>query len=91
MGGGGSAYCLASSATDDEIGALIGQLGADDFSVREVAAIRLADLGATASDALLAAAESSPDLEVALKARWLVDALPLDTPSDPPGVATALE
>ena len=91
MGGGGSACCLASSATDDEIGALIGQLGADDFSVREVAAMRLADLGATASDALLAAAESSPDLEVALKARWLVDALPLATPSDPPGVATALE
>jgi hypothetical protein len=76
---------------DAETAALIEQLGADDFAVRESAAARLAAAGAAASDALLAAAESSDDLEVALKARWLVESLPLTTSADPPEVAALLE
>ena len=49
---------------------LIRQLGADDYAVREAAAGRLTALGADAADALLAAAESSDDLEVAH--RWVL-------------------
>jgi hypothetical protein len=70
---------------------LIRQLGADDYAVREAAAGRLTTLGADAADALLAAAESSDDLEVALKARWLVEALPLASASDPPVVTSILD
>ena len=70
---------------------LIRQLGADDYAVREAAASRLTALGADAADALLAAAESSDDLEVALKARWLVEALPLASAADPPAVTSLLD
>lgn len=73
------------------IAALIDQLGDADFAVRETAAARLADLGAEASDALLAAAESHADLEVALRARWLVESLPLAAADDPPEVAALLD
>jgi hypothetical protein len=81
----------ANFPSDDEIAALIANLGDDDFAVREAAAEKLAAVGAAASDALLAAAESSDDLEIALKARWLVEALPLATADDPPEVATLLD
>lgn len=81
----------AEATTDDEVAALIRQLGDDDFALRESAAARLATLGSEVSDALLAAAESSPDLEVALKARWLVESLPLVTSDDPPEVAALLD
>jgi hypothetical protein len=77
--------------SDDEIAGLITALGDDDFAVREAAAEKLAAVGAAASDALLAAAESSDDLEIALKARWLVEALPLATADDPPEVASLLD
>ena len=70
---------------------LIRQLGADEYAVREAAAGRLTAIGADAADALLAAAESSDDLEVALKARWLVEALPLAAASDSPAVTSLLD
>jgi tetratricopeptide (TPR) repeat protein len=70
---------------------LIRRLGDEDYAVREAAADRLAAIGADAADALLAAAESSDDLEVALKARWLVEALPLASEADPPAVTSLLD
>jgi hypothetical protein len=82
---------VAEAMTDDEVAALIRQLGDDDFAARESAAATLATLGGEVSDALLAAAESSADLEVALKARWLVESLPLATSDDPPDVAALLD
>jgi hypothetical protein len=82
---------VAEATTDDEVAALIRQLGDDDFALRESAAAALATLGGDASDALLAAAESSDDLEVALKARWLVESLPLASADDPPEVAALLD
>lgn len=69
---------------------LIRQLGDSEYSARELAADRLAAIGADAADALLAAAELSDDLEVALKARWLVEALPLAAPSDSPAATSLL-
>jgi tetratricopeptide (TPR) repeat protein len=82
---------VAEATTDDEVATLIRQLGDDDFARRESAAAALAKLGGEVSDALLAAAESTADLEVALKARWLVESLPLATPDDPPDVAALLD
>ena len=79
-----------SPAATGDVAGLIRQLGAEDYAVREAAADALATIGADAADALLAAAESSDDLEVALKARWLVEALPLAAPSDPPAVTALL-
>ena len=42
-------------------------------------------------DPLLAAAETGGDLEIALRARWLVETIPLDTDRDPPEVRKLLE
>jgi len=69
---------------------LIRQLGDDDFAARESAAEALAVIGTDAADALLTAAESSDDLELALKARWLADSLPLAAPDDAPEAAAVL-
>jgi hypothetical protein len=74
-----------------EIAALVESLGADDYAQREAAAARLNALGAAAVDPLLTAAETSGDLEVALRARWLVDAIPIDAADDAPAVAKLLE
>lgn len=82
--------CLA-AVDQSRIDDLIRQLGDDDFAVREAAADALAEIGADAADSLLAAAESSDDLEVALKARWLAESLPLAAPHDPPEVAALLD
>jgi len=70
---------------------LVRQLGAEDYATREMATTELAALGPAAADALLAAAESSDDVEVALRARWLVDALPLAQATDPPDVSMLLD
>lgn len=89
----GQASGLA-AATDtgatDRIAALITALGDEDYHRREAAAAELKSLGPGAIDALLAAAETDGDLEVALRARWLVEAIPLDAPHDPPEVAKLL-
>ena len=73
------------------IEALVAELGAADFAVRETASRRLAALGIQAADALLTAAETSPDLEVALRARWLVESLPLVVAGDAAEAANLLE
>jgi hypothetical protein len=92
----GMIACAAVPAADvpaaDDVAALVAQLGDADYAIRETAATRLAALGAAAADALLAAAETSEDIEVALRARWLVRELPADSlaigrPGDPPAVA----
>jgi hypothetical protein len=66
---------------------LIRDLGSDDYGVREQATARLERFGPDAVDALLTAAEVSSDLEIALRARWLVQALPLTAPHDSPAAA----
>ncbi len=71
------------------IDALIEELGNHDFSRREDAANRLRAVGPAAVDRLLAAAELSTDLEIALRARWLVEGIPLALPTDS-AEATAL-
>jgi len=74
-----------------EIDTLVERLGAADYDEREAAAAQLNALGAAAVDPLLAAAEVSDDLEIALRARWLVDTIPLDTERDPPEVSKLLD
>ena len=75
----------------EAIAALISRLGDADFQRREAASADLKAIGPAAVDALLAAAELDRDLEVALRARWLVDAIPLGMPHDPPEVTQLLE
>ena len=75
----------------ERLAALIAALGDDDYHRREAAAAELSALGPTAIDALLAAAETSGDLEVALRARWLVEAIPFEMPHDPPEVVKLLD
>lgn len=89
----GAIACAALGAVpaDDEIEALIRQLGDPDYGRRETAAARLDALGAAAVDHLLAAAETSDDLEVALRAGWLVETIPLDNPADTAEVKTLLD
>ena len=92
--------CLAGLAADAarggtepsaaEIAALVAGLGDDDYGRREAAAARLGAIGAPAVDPLLAAAELSGDLEISLRARWLVDAIPLENDGDAPEVAKLL-
>lgn len=63
----------------EEWQSLIDQLGDPDYAVRENAGRKLSAAGAAAADALLAAAEESTDLEVALRAGWIVASIPLAT------------
>jgi hypothetical protein len=86
-----AAVRAAGQPAAEEIDALVAGLGADDYAEREAAAAKLNELGAAAVDPLLAAAELSDDLEIALRARWLVDTIPLDTDRDPPDVAKLLD
>ncbi len=91
----GALACLQASGDDatvaDEVAALVKQLGDDDYAVRETASARLTELGPAAADTLLETADVSGDLEVALRAKWLVDSLPLATAHDPPEVTAYLE
>ena len=80
----------ADAGSPDELAALIAALGDDDYHRRESAAAALRALGPTALDALLAAAETSGDLEVSLRAQWLVEAIPFEMPHDPPEVVKLL-
>ncbi|MCE2725362.1 MAG: hypothetical protein LW698_01100 [Planctomycetaceae bacterium] len=81
----------AADASAAEIASLIAALGDTDYAVRETAAASLAALGPGSVDALLTAAETSADLEVALRARWLADSIPPTSPRDPPAVTAALQ
>jgi len=78
-------------ADDAEIAVLVEQLGSGDYAVREAATRRLTAVSTEAIDALLAAAEQRDDLEVALRARWILETVPLVRPTDPPAVGTLLE
>lgn len=75
----------------DRIEALVEDLGSGDYWRRESAAAELRAIGPSAIDSLLAAAERSDDLEIALAARWLLDGIPLVADSDPPEVAELVE
>jgi hypothetical protein len=92
-GASAGATPVAEQATAERITALVRQLGEAEYAVRENAAARLVELGAAAADALLTAAETSGDVEVALRARWLVEAVPaaLGAPGDPPAVTALLD
>ena len=74
--------------TPEQIAALIQQLGAEDYFVRQEAQDRLLGLGLAALDQLVQAAEQS-DLEVAARARFLLRKIriPWHDPSDPEPVA----
>lgn len=84
-------WAAADTGAQDRIAVLIAGLGDDDYHRREAAAAELKALGPTAIDALLAAAETSGDLEVALRARWLVETIPFEMPHDTPEVLKLLE
>jgi len=81
----------AADASAAEIATLIAALGDADYAVRETAAASLVALGPVSVDALLTAAETSADLEVALRARWLADSVPPTSPRDPPAVTAELQ
>jgi hypothetical protein len=81
----------AAGTTDDRIAELIRQLGDPHYGRRERAAAELDGLGAAAIDQLLAAAEMSDDLEVALRATWLVESIPVDDPGDDPAARRLLQ
>ena len=74
-----------------EIAGLVEQLGSRDYAVREAATRRLTEVSDAAIDALLAAADQQDDLEVALRARWILESVPLVGPTDPPAAADLLE
>ncbi|HEV7221828.1 MAG TPA: tetratricopeptide repeat protein [Pirellulales bacterium] len=67
----------AEAATADEIAALIGQLGDDDYFARQRAQERLAKIGFEAFDAL-SEAENHDDVEIASRARYLVRSMQVD-------------
>jgi tetratricopeptide (TPR) repeat protein len=82
---------VAAGPSDDKIAELIRQLGDPQYGRRERAAAELDSLGAAAIDQLLAAAEMSDDLEVALRASWLVESIPVDDPGDAPEARSLLQ
>jgi tetratricopeptide (TPR) repeat protein len=82
---------LAGATDDDEIAVLIRQLGDADYGRRERAAARLDQLGADAMDQLLNAADMEGDLEIALRAGWLADSIPLVIPGDTSEAAALLD
>ena len=81
---------VADTDSSERLAALVARLGDDDYHRREAAAAELKALGPMAIDALLAAAETSGDLEISLRARWLVEEIPFEMPNDPPEVVKLL-
>lgn len=79
------------AAIEADAASLVDRLGDARPAVRDQATEQLAELGAAAADELLRAAESPDDLERALRARWLIDRLPLTATTDPPDVTAILE
>ena len=78
-------------ADESQIAALIQQLGAEDFAVRERSQSELAQLGLEAFDALHAA-QSHNDPEIQMRARYLVRSMSVRwfADSDPPEVVKLL-
>src|SRR5579863_3227891 len=76
------------AARAKKIEALIAQLGADDFFARERAQQELADIGYEAFDALSDAADNYDDIEIKLRAGYLVRMMRLASvvDSDPPEI-----
>ncbi len=76
-------------ASAEEIRALIQQLGAEDYFVRQEAQERLRGLGVAALDQLVEAAEQA-DLEVAARARFLLRKIRIQwhDPQDPEPIAS---
>lgn len=72
------------------LASLVQQLGDSDYGRRHAAMRELEQLGGAAIDPLLEAAEQSGDLEIALRARWLVHSIPLSRPGDSPAVTELL-
>ena len=70
---------------------LIEQLGSSDFTTREAATRQLHAKGDAVVDSLLEAAHQQDDLEVALRARWLLEGIPLVRPTDPAQVGELLD
>ena len=89
-GGAVEAAAPVTALSEADLQPLIEQLGDPDFAVRELASQRLADAGAAAADLLLAAAEESADLEVALRARWLAESIPFTTGRESPEAAALI-
>ena len=73
-----------------DVSHLIDQLGSSDYSTREAATRELQARGDAAVDSLLQAASQKDDLEVALRARWLLEGIPLIQPTDSAQVAELL-
>ena len=73
------------------LAALVEQLGDANYGRRHAAMRELEQVGGAAIDQLLEAAEQSSDLEIALRARWLVHAIPLSRPHDPAAVIGLLD
>ena len=82
----------ALSKSEQRIGRLIEQLGADDFGLRERAQGELSQLGLEAYDALHAA-QSHHDPEIALRARYLLRSMSVRwfAESDSPKVVAILK
>ena len=82
----------AAAARAKKIESLIVQLGADDFFVRERAQQELADIGYEAFDALSEVADHYDDIEIKLRAGYLVRMMRLASvvDSDPPEIKELL-
>lgn len=79
------------AAADAEIARLIAEMGDDDYFVRERAQAELEKIGFDAFDALTAAT-TNDDLEIAIRARYLLRLMRIDTAdkNDPPEVKKLL-
>lgn len=90
------AWAVSDEAPADEpskrVAELIAQLGDDDFFARERAQQELAEIGFEAFDALSDAADYNDDIEIRLRAGYLVRMMRLSTvvESDPPEVKAIL-
>ena len=90
-----TAQAITTSAGDDvthqrKITALITALGDSDYATRESATQQLRTVADHAIDQLLDAANQSKDLEVALRAQWILETVSLTGPDDPPEVIDLL-
>ena len=90
-----TAQAITTSAGDDvtnqqKITALITALGDSDYATRESATQQLRTVADHAIDQLLDAANQSKDLEVALRAQWILETVSLTGPDDPPEVKDLL-